>query len=133
MSVKKNNYLEISALLHSDIITNLVLFFNSFDFVCCCLVIEVCREASNAITHSSKTVACKGNQTTRMTNSVHFLCTLLQTRLPAVATVIVGIVQQGTCACLVPCQSQAVINPCKARIPWLFPCQIKNVWNLEIS
>ena len=45
----------------------------------------------------------------------------------------IGIVQQGTCACLVPCQSQAVINPCKARIPWLFPCQFKNVWNLEIS
>ena len=29
----------------------------------------------------------------------------------------VGFAQQGTCACLVPCRSQAVINPCKARIP----------------
>ena len=37
----------------------------------------------------------------------------------------VGFVLQGTCACLVPCRLQAVINPCKARIPWLFPCKFK--------
>ena len=42
----------------------------------------------------------------------------------------VGFAQQGTCACLVPCQSQAVINPCKARIPWVFPCQNKKNLNM---